>query len=148
MMLRNTQLATWLVRGLSIAALGLTLTAPSTYAADPVSLTLYNGQHKEVGDNLAAAFEAKTGIHVNVRKGSSNQLASQIVEEGDRSPADVIYTEESPPLNNLGEQGFLAKIDASTLEVLPKEYVAANGTWMGVTARTRVVAFNPKLIKE
>jgi len=148
MMLRNTQLATWLVRGLSIAALGLTLTAPSTYAANPVSLTLYNGQHKEVGDNLAAAFEAKTGIHVNVRKGSSNQLASQIVEEGDRSPADVIYTEESPPLNNLGEQGFLAKIDASTLEVLPKEYVAANGTWMGVTARTRVVAFNPKLIKE
>ena len=148
MMLRNTQLATWLVRGLSIAALGLTLTAPSTYAADPVSLTLYNGQHKEVGDNLAAAFEAKTGIHVNVRKGSSNQLASQIVEEGDRSPADVIYTEESPPLNNLGEQGFLARIDASTLEVLPKEYVAANGTWMGVTARTRVVAFNPKLIKE
>ena len=148
MMLRNTQLATWLVRGLSIAALGLTLTAPSTYAADPVSLTLYNGQHKEVGDNLAAAFEAKTGIHVNVRIGSSNQLASQIVEEGDRSPADVIYTEESPPLNNLGEQGFLAKIDASTLEVLPKEYVAANGTWMGVTARTRVVAFNPKLIKE
>ncbi|MBW0237520.1 extracellular solute-binding protein [Pseudomonas sp. D1HM] len=148
MMLRNTQLATWLVRGLSIAALGLTLTAPSTYAADPVSLTLYNGQHKEVGDNLAAAFEAKTGIHVNVRKGSSNQLASQIVEEGDRSPADVIYTEESPPLNNLGEQGFLAKIDASTLEVLPKEYVAANDTWMGVTARTRVVAFNPKLIKE
>ena len=148
MMLRNTQLATWLVRGLSIAALGLTLTAPSTYAADPVSLTLYNGQHKEVGDNLAAAFEAKTGIHVNVRKGSSNQLASQIVEEGDRSPADVIYTEESPPLNNLGEQGCLAKIDASTLEVLPKEYVAANGTWMGVTARTRVVAFNPKLIKE
>ena len=148
MMLRNTQLATWLVRGLSIAALGLTLTAPSTYAADPVSLTLYNGQHKEVGDAIAKAFEAKTGIHVNVRKGSSNQLASQIIEEGDRSPADVIYTEESPPLNKLGEQGLLATIDASTLDVLPKEYVAADGAWMGVTARTRVVAFNPKLIKE
>ena len=147
MMLRNTRLATSLLRGLTLSILGLALTSPA-YAADPVTLTLYNGQHKEVGDNLAAAFEAKTGIHVNVRKGSSNQLASQIVEEGDRSPADVIYTEESPPLNNLGEQGFLAKIDASTLEVLPKEYVAANGTWMGVTARTRVVAFNPKLIKE
>jgi iron(III) transport system substrate-binding protein len=26
--------------------------------------------------------------------------------------------------------------------------VAANGTWIGVTARTRVVAFNPKKIKE
>ena len=137
-----------LLRGLAASLLSLVLGASTAMAADPVTLTLYNGQHKEVGDELAKAFEAKTGIHVNVRKGSSNQLASQIVEEGDRSPADVIYTEESPPLNNLGEQGFLAKIDASTLEVLPKEYVAANGTWMGVTARTRVVAFNPKLIKE
>ena len=52
MMLRNTQLATFLLRGLSIAAIGLTLTAPTAYAADKVSLTLYNGQHKEVGDEL------------------------------------------------------------------------------------------------
>ncbi len=104
MMFRNT-----LRRGLTITLLGLTLATPLTQAADPVSLTLYNGQHKEVGDAVAKAFEAKTGIHVNVRKGSSNQLASQIVEEGDRSPADVIYTEESPPLNKLGEQGLLAK---------------------------------------
>ena len=71
MMLRNTRLATSLLRGLTLSILGLALTAPA-HAADPVSLTLYNGQHKEVGDNLAAAFEAKTGIHVNVRKGSSN----------------------------------------------------------------------------
>jgi iron(III) transport system substrate-binding protein len=96
-----------------------------TQAADAVSLTLYNGQHKEVGDAIAKAFEAKTGIHVNVRKGSSNQLASQVIEEGDRSPADVIYTEESPPLNNLGEQGLLAKIDDATLAVLPKNTLPA-----------------------
>ena len=148
MMFRNTLFPTSLLRGLTITLLGLTLASPLIQAADPVSLTLYNGQHKEVGDAIAKAFEAKTGIHVNVRKGSSNQLASQVVEEGERSPADVIYTEESPPLNKLGEQGLLTKIDASTLDVLPKEYVAGNGSWMGVTARVRVVAFNPKLIDE
>lgn len=60
----------------------------------------------------------------------------------------MIYTEESPPLNKLGEQGLLAKTDAATLEVLPKDYVAGNGTWIGITARVRVVAFNPKLIDE
>lgn len=135
-------------RALTSTLLSLTLATPFTHAADKVELTLYNGQHKEVGDELAKAFEAKTGIHVNVRKGSSNQLASQVVEEGDRSPADVIYTEESPPLNKLGEQGLLAKIDDATLNVLPKDYVAGNGTWMGVTARVRVVAYNPKLIDE
>ncbi|WP_445570954.1 extracellular solute-binding protein [Pseudomonas sp. E102] len=143
MMFRTT-----LRRALTCTLLGLTLAIPLTQAADKIELTLYNGQHKEVGDELAKAFEAKTGIHVNVRKGSSNQLASQVVEEGDRSPADVIYTEESPPLNKLGEQGLLAKIDDATLNVLPKDYVASNGSWMGVTARVRVVAYNPKLIDE
>ena len=79
-----------MLRGLAVSMLGLILGASQAMAADPVSLTLYNGQHKEVGDAIAKAFEAKTGIHVNVRKGSSNQLASQVVEEGDRSPADVV----------------------------------------------------------
>ncbi|AKA26960.1 extracellular solute-binding protein [Pseudomonas chlororaphis] len=148
MMFRNTALSTSLLRGLTITLLGLSLASPLVQAADPVSLTLYNGQHKEVGEAIAKAFEAKTGIHVNVRKGSSNQLASQIVEEGERSPADVIYSEESPPLNKLGEQGLLAKTDATTLQVLPKEYVASNDTWVGITARVRVVAYNPKLIDE
>ncbi|WP_460997267.1 substrate-binding domain-containing protein, partial [Staphylococcus aureus] len=92
MTIRNTRLKTSLLRGLTLTLLGLTLLSPAAYSADKVSLTLYNGQHKEVGDQLSKAFEAKTGIHVNVRKGSSNQLASQIVEEGNRSPADVIYT--------------------------------------------------------
>ncbi|MFK3793720.1 extracellular solute-binding protein [Pseudomonas piscis] len=148
MMFRNTLLPTSLLRGLTITLLGLTLATSITQAAEPVSLTLYNGQHKEVGEAVAKAFEAKTGIHVNVRKGSSNQLASQVVEEGERSPADVIYSEESPPLNKLGEQGLLAQTDTATLALLPKEYVASNGTWIGITARVRVVAFNPKLVAE
>ncbi|MEG2531337.1 MAG: hypothetical protein RSA59_05800, partial [Raoultibacter sp.] len=62
MMIRDTRLKTSLLRGLTITLLGLTLISPSAYCADKVSLTLYNGQHKEVGDELAKAFEAKTGI--------------------------------------------------------------------------------------
>ena len=117
-----------LMRSLAAALFGLVIGAPAALADEPVTLTLYNGQHKEIGEAIAKAYEAKTGIHINIRKGSSNQLASQIIEEGDRSPADVIYTEESPPLNNLGELGLLAKIDDATLDMLPKQYVGANGT--------------------
>jgi iron(III) transport system substrate-binding protein len=137
-----------LLRALAACLLSTALATPLAQAADKVELTLYNGQHKEIGEAIAKAYEAKTGIHVNVRKGSSNQLASQVMEEGERSPADLIYTEESPPLNNLGEKGFLAKTDDSTLNMLPPEYVAKDGSWIGVTARVRVVAYNPKLIDE
>ncbi|WNC09462.1 extracellular solute-binding protein [Pseudomonas coleopterorum] len=137
-----------LLRALAACLLSTALAVPLAQAADKVELTLYNGQHKEIGEAVAKAYEAKTGIHVNVRKGSSNQLASQVMEEGERSPADLIYTEESPPLNNLGEKGFLAKTDDSTLNMLPPEYVAKDGSWIGLTARVRVVAYNPKLIDE
>ena len=137
-----------LLRGLAVSFIALVLGTPAALAADPVSLTLYNGQHKEIGEAIAKAYEAKTGIHIDIRKGSSNQLASQIIEEGDRSPADIIYTEESPPLNNLGELGLLAKIDDATSNMVPKEYVGANGTWMGITARTRIVVYNPKKVDE
>lgn len=137
-----------LLRALAACLLSTALAGPLAQAAEKVELTLYNGQHKEIGEAIAKAYEAKTGIHVNVRKGSSNQLASQVMEEGERSPADLIYTEESPPLNNLGEKGFLAKTDDSTLNMLPPEYVAKDGSWIGVTARVRVVAYNPKLIDE
>ena len=78
-----------ILRGLAVSVFSLVLGAPAAMAADPVALTLYNGPHKEIGEAIAKAYEAKTGIHINIRKGSSNQLASQIIEEGDRSPADV-----------------------------------------------------------
>ena len=97
-----------LMRTLAAAVLSLAIGAPAAMADAPVTLTMYNGQHKEIGEAIAKAYEAKTGIHIDIRKGSSNQLASQIIEEGERSPADIIYTEESPPLNNLGELGLLA----------------------------------------
>ena len=75
-----------LMRSLAAALFGLVIGAPAALADEPVTLTLYNGQHKEIGEAIAKAYEAKTGIHINIRKGSSNQLASQIIEEGDRRP--------------------------------------------------------------
>ena len=101
------------VKGAVLACLlgGLSLHA----AADPVTLTLYNGQHAATGIAIAKAFTDKTGIQVKIRKGGDGQLASQITEEGARSPADVIYTEESPPLMRLSGAGLLAPLDAGTL---------------------------------
>ncbi|PXW26440.1 iron ABC transporter substrate-binding protein [Paraburkholderia caballeronis] len=132
-------------RLLAVAVVAL---AGSTALAAPAELTLYNGQHKQTGLALVDAFEKATGIKVEIRQGSSNQLANQIIAEGSRSPADVFYAEESTPLAALSEHGLLAPLDASTLNQIPKEYTNKAGDWVGVTARTRVVAFNPALIEE
>jgi iron(III) transport system substrate-binding protein len=112
------------------------------------TLTLYNGQHAKTTASLAAAFTKATGITVNIRKGSSSQLANQIIEEGDASPADLFYSEESPPVAALAKKRLLSKLDAGTLKQVPSDYVAKDGTWLAASMRSRVVAYNKALVKE
>ncbi|MFC4620487.1 iron ABC transporter substrate-binding protein [Camelliibacillus cellulosilyticus] len=112
------------------------------------TITIYNGQHKDATTALANAFEKQTGIKVVTRDGSSNELAHQIVEEGNRSPADIIYTEESTPLIMLAEKGLLTKINDQALKNIPADYEDKDGKWLGLLGRSRVVVYNPKLIKE
>jgi iron(III) transport system substrate-binding protein len=110
------------------------------------ALTLYNGQHEQTTDALVAAFEKATGIKVNVRNDNEDTLADDIVGEGGRSPADVIYSENSPALEYLQERHLLAPVDSSTLSRTPSKYDSPEGDWVGVSARVSVLIYNPKLI--
>jgi iron(III) transport system substrate-binding protein len=110
------------------------------------TLILYNGQHEQTTGSLVAGFERATGINVEVRNDDEDTLADELVTEGSHSPADLIYTENSLPLQYLSEKGLLAPIDASTLAHTPSKYNSANGQWLGVSARVSVLIYNPKLI--
>jgi iron(III) transport system substrate-binding protein len=127
------------------AALGR---AGAAFAAEGTTLTVYNGQHAQLTDPLFAAFTEATGIKLNVRRGSSTQLANQIMEEGDNSPADVFYAEESAPIIALSEKDFLAPIDAASVAAIDPRWVGKKRDWTGITARCRVVTFNPDMIAE
>jgi len=110
------------------------------------TITLYNGQHEQTADNLISAFEQKTGIHVVVRNDDEDVLADQIVAEGSRSPADVFFTENSPPLESLQAKGLLAAVKPATLAQTPAKYNSPQGDWVGVSARVSVIIYNPSLI--
>jgi iron(III) transport system substrate-binding protein len=110
------------------------------------SLTLYSGQHVQTTDSLVAAFKKKTGITVSVRSNDEDTLADQIVTEGSHSPADVFYTENSPPLEHLQADGLLARTDTSTLARTPAQYSSPRGDWVGVSARVSVLLYNPAVI--
>jgi iron(III) transport system substrate-binding protein len=112
------------------------------------SITLYNGQHVQTTDALVTAFEKATGITVNVRSGDEDDLANQIVVEGSHSPADVIFTENSPALEYLQSKGLLAPVDTSTLSDSPNRFNSPAGDWVGVSARVSVLIYNPSLISE
>jgi iron(III) transport system substrate-binding protein len=129
-------------------AAGWLLAGCSASSGSGQSITLYNGQHAQTTESLVSAFEKATGITVNVRSDDEDTLADEIVSEGSRSPADVIYTENSPALEYLQGRGLLASVDPSTLGATPSRYDSAQGDWVGVSARVSVLIYNPSLIAE
>src|SRR5580698_5960314 len=91
----------------------------SSSGSDPSSgqsITLYSGQHEQTVNGLVTAFEKQTGIAVNVRNDDEDTLANLISLQGSHSPADVFYTENSPPLEFLQEKGLLSAVDPNTLK--------------------------------
>jgi iron(III) transport system substrate-binding protein len=115
-------------------------------SAGSATLTLYSGQHVQTAQNLVAAFEKKTGIKVAIRSDDEDALADQIETEGANSPADLFYTENTPPLESLQSKGLLSPVARSTLSHTPSQYNSPGGDWVGVSARTSVIVYNPSLI--
>lgn len=111
------------------------------------NLTVYSGQHVQTTQALVAAFERQTGISVSLRSDDEDVLADQIVTEGSHSPADVFYTENSPPLQYLASKGLLAPVDPSTLSNTPSRFNSPDGTWVGVSARVSVMVYNTSLLR-
>jgi iron(III) transport system substrate-binding protein len=120
--------------------------AVSPGRADAQTLTLYNAQHEQVVGMLTAMFTKQTGIKVQVHTGEGPDIASQILQEGADSPADLFFTENSPELILLDEKGLLAPVDPATLARVPAKYSAADGDWVGVLARENVLDFNASMI--
>ncbi|MGI3776124.1 MAG: iron ABC transporter substrate-binding protein [Janthinobacterium lividum] len=128
-------------------ALGLAVLAPLPALAAPAPLTIYAAQHHQLVDMVAQAFTKETGIPVRSRFGEAPELASQIVREGARSPADIYFTENSPELTLLDEKALLAPVTPATLAQVPAQHSASTGRWLGVLARENVLAYDPAKLK-
>jgi iron(III) transport system substrate-binding protein len=115
-------------------------------AASHPTITLYNGQHEQTTDALVAGFEKQTGITVKIRNDDEDVFDDQILTEGSRTPADVIYTENTPALQFLQEHNLLAPVDPTTLAKTPSKFNSPEGKWLGVSARVSVLDYNPSKI--
>ncbi len=105
-------------------------------------ITVYNAQHEELLEEVAPLFEEETGIEVKLRSGSDLELANQLVQEGDASPADVFLTENSPAMSLVDQAGLFAPIDQESLDLIPADYVPSDKNWLGFIARSTVVVYN------
>ncbi|MGA4670149.1 iron ABC transporter substrate-binding protein [Propionibacteriaceae bacterium Y1923] len=137
----------------SLAVTPLALAACSSdsgdeFTADPEALQIYSSQHQNLTEAWAAAFTAKTGIKTQVRAGQDSSMGHQIVQEGERSPADVFLTENSPAMTLVQRAGLLAPVEAATLAQVPEQMVPSTKDWMAIAARSTVLVWNTSTITE
>jgi len=111
-------------------------------------LVVYNAQHENLTQAWAEEFTKETGIAIEMRNGSDNELANQIVAEGSGSPADVFLTENSPGMNIVEQAGLFTPVDAATVAQVPAKFNPSTGNWVGIAARSTVFVYNTDLLKQ
>ncbi len=139
--------------GLTVG-LGLGVTAcssgsnPDGGSSGSGTLTIYSGQHRDLLDSVAAAFTKKTGIAIQIRDGEDADIANQIIEEGDKTTADLYLSEDPGPASQVAQHHLFLKVPRSDFAQVDQRLVPSSKDWLPYAARSRVIYYNPKKISK
>jgi len=125
----------------------LALAAPAC-SSDAEVLTIYSGRELSLIGPILEQFADERDIDIEVRDGTTAEMALLIEEEGDRSPADVFISQSPGAVAYLDGLGRLAELPTDVLEAVPADDRSPDGRWVGITGRVRTLAYNPELIAE
>lgn len=120
-----------------------TPTQSETAAESGEAVVIYSGRNENLVGPLLERIEAATGTPVEIRYGDSAELAAQLLEEGDRTDADLFFSQDAGALGALAKEGLLAELDDSITGSVLDGYADPNGHWVATSARARVIVFDP-----
>jgi iron(III) transport system substrate-binding protein len=131
-----------------LAAAVATLATTLTGCGSSAELTIYSGRNEQLVSGLLEQLEQQLGAEVEVRYAGSPELAAQLLEEGEGTEADVFFSQDAGALGALDQADRLAPLPQSTLDAVPAEYRAEDGSWVATSARVRVLYYNPGQVAE
>ena len=124
------------------------LASCSSSAEQGTELTVYSGRSEEYLGDVFEKFQEESGIRLNVRYADSAELAAQLLEEGENSPADLFISQDAGSLGAVAEAGLLDLLSESILNEVPSAFSSQEKFWVGITGRTRVFAYSPSRLKD
>ena len=130
-------------RVLAASCLAAALVVPAAAVADDADgpLTLYSGRSESLVGPIIGSFTEATGIEVEVKYADTAELAAILLEEGDRSPADVYFAQDAGALGAVADSGSLAPLPDELLAAVPAKFSDVDGAWVGVSGRARTAAY-------
>ncbi|MCH8495219.1 MAG: iron ABC transporter substrate-binding protein [Balneolales bacterium] len=110
-------------------------------------LVIYSGRSKALVDPIIERFEEQTGIKVEVKYGGTTQLAVALIEEGNRTPADIFWAQDAGALGALAKVDLLAPLSENILSKVPPRYSSDSGLWIATSGRARVMAYSTRRVE-
>ena len=110
------------------------------------TLTVYSGRTRSLVHPLLESFSEETGIEVRVKYASSAAIAATVLEEGDNTPADVVFLQDPGSLGALSGAGVLRRLPDSLLDKVDARFRSRKGEWAGTSGRARTVVYNTTAI--
>ncbi len=124
----------------TLFAAALSLFTIPALASD--QLVVYSGRSDKFVKPVFEAFTEKTGIKVVLHSGKSTALLNKMRVEGPRTRADLFISNDAGNLQIGSELGLFSALPAASLAVIPANLKAADSSWVGLSARARVLVVN------
>lgn len=112
------------------------------------SITVYSGRAEKLVAPIFERFTKQTGIRVTARYGDSGELGAQIITEGAAGRADVFFSQDAGALGAVSDAGLLERLPTSATDRVPARFRATDDTWVGTSARSRVLVYDPAQIAD
>jgi iron(III) transport system substrate-binding protein len=103
---------------------------------DP-DLVVYSGRSEPLIKPFLEEFAERENLDVQVRFADTADLVGTLLEEGEKTRADVFVGQDAASLVRLDEEGLLQPYDG--FRKTPARFRAANATWTGLSGRARVL---------
>ena len=103
-------------------------------------LIIYSGRSESLVAPLIEKFEAATGIDAKVNYAGTGALAATLLEEGDRSPADVFFAQDPGGLGSIIE--LVKPLSDDLIGRVPDWARSPDNLWVGISGRARTVVYN------
>ena len=126
------------------ATAGTPASTPTTAPTPSGAITVYSGRAEALIGPIIKQFSDKSGVQVSVRYGDTTALASTLLEEKDRTPADVYIAQDGGALGVVEHAGLFMPLDEAVLSRVQPTYKSAAKQWVGLSGRARVMVYNPK----
>lgn len=107
-------------------------------------LVVFSGRKDKFIKPVAEEFTRQTGIKVLLHTAKSTALLNKLKLEGERTDADLYISNDAGNLQKGADLGLFKVLPSRITQTIPKNYRAEDGTWLGLSARARVLVVNTK----